>query len=492
MSLTPTRVLLELIQKNVEVLEKACAASGTDIPDLHLPFHPSTEAFRTNPDAAEASNVIVAAAQQLAATLAPPQVALYDVVGGAFKSAAIRVCIESNVTEILREAGPQGLHVDDIAKINGQDSRKLGKLRTQLFRTSANPTTHSPIPAHSIATSHIPRNLFKLPCTRDSPEQKHDDTMGLAALASHHLDEAFKAAAYSWEACSDPATAHSGEPDASPFAKAFNKRQTLWNFYEQPEQKFRQNRFGIGMCGIQALQPPDAVMNGTWSLVLPCNSPADVKAIAFDWKAVPAGSLVVDVGGGIGSVTHTILKHCPDLKFVVQDLPGPVDDGKKWWATNMPQAIESGQVKLEVHDFLTPQPQKGPEIFMIKQIMHDWSDEYCVKILKHLRDAATPGTRLLVLESIIPYSCHDPSADDKNGIPGAAPKEAPAPLLANYGAVNEMGYLADIDMFLLFNSQERTVGHFDRLLQSTGWKLTVVNRQPGDSTYMQSMEAVPL
>ncbi|KAK7056304.1 hypothetical protein VNI00_002857 [Paramarasmius palmivorus] len=471
--MSSTRILLELIQKNIEVLEKACAASGTEIPDLHSPFHPSTEAFRANPDAAEASNVIAAAAQQLAATLIPPQVALYNTVGGAFKSAAIRVCIESNVTEILREAGPKGLHVDDIAKINGQDPRKLARFLRILSLHHIYRETSPEV----FTNTRISSMLDTLKPSKDilaHPEQKHDNTMGLAALASHHLDEAFKAAAFSWETCSDPATAHSGEPDASPFAKAFNKRQTLWSFYEQPEQKFRQNRFGIGMRGIQALQPPDAVMN------------------AYDWKAVPAGSLVVDVGGGIGSVTHTILQHCPNLKFVVQDLPGPIDDGKKWWATNMPQAIESGQVNLEVHDFLTPQPQKGPKIFMIKQIMHDWSDEYCVKILKHLRDAATPETKLLVLESIMPYSCHDPSAEDKNGIPGAAPKEAPAPLLANYGAVNEMGYLADIDMFLLFNSQERTVGHFDRLLQSTGWKLTVVNRQPGDSTYMQSMEAVPL
>ncbi|EEB94917.1 hypothetical protein MPER_06196 [Moniliophthora perniciosa FA553] len=145
MSPTPVRALLELITNNVSVLEKACASSGTEIPDLYSPFHPSTEAFRTNPDAAEASNVIVAAAHQLAAILTPPQVALYNSVGGAFKSAAIRVCIESNVTEILREAGPQvstvlsqplyrivtvfskGLHVDDIAKINGQDPRKLGR-----------------------------------------------------------------------------------------------------------------------------------------------------------------------------------------------------------------------------------------------------------------------------------------------------------------------------------------------------------------------------
>lgn len=50
------------------------------------------------------------------------------------------------------------------------------------------------------------------------------------------------------------------------------------------------------------------------------------------------------------------------------------------------------------------------------------------------------------MDSIMPFACHDPSADSGHDIPGAIPREAPAPLLANYGAVNEMGYNADIDV----------------------------------------------
>lgn len=49
----------------------------------------------------------------------------------------------------------------------------------------------------------------------------------------------------------------------------------------------------------------------------------------------------------------------------------------------------------------------------------------------------------------MPFTCHDPSADEDKAIPGAAPREAPAPLLANFGAVIEMGYSADIDVSFL-------------------------------------------
>ena len=47
------------------------------------------------------------------------------------------------------------------------------------------------------------------------------------------------------------------------------------------------------------------------------------------------------------------------------------------------------------------------------------------------------------MENLIQFSCHDPSFDKDRVIPGAVPREAPAPLLANYGALN-VGYNFDI------------------------------------------------
>lgn len=83
MSLTSSaRQLLEIMTSSLDALEKATDANNTQIPDLHAPFHPASEAFRADPAAAEAANVISAAALQLAAILLPPQVSLYHIVGG--------------------------------------------------------------------------------------------------------------------------------------------------------------------------------------------------------------------------------------------------------------------------------------------------------------------------------------------------------------------------------------------------------------------------
>ncbi|KAJ7175090.1 S-adenosyl-L-methionine-dependent methyltransferase [Mycena crocata] len=467
---TPIRQLLELITQSVETLEATCQSSGMTIPDLHEPFTPPSEAFRTIPAAAEAASIISAAALQLEAILTPPQVALYKIVGGHFKSAALRICLESNVTEILREAGPQGIHANDIAARNGQDPEKLARF----IRYLATHHVYREVKPNVFTNTRISSMLDTLKPSQEvlaDPEHKHDNTMGLAALASHHLDEAFKASAYSWETLADPATVRSGDPTASPFARAMGRAETLWKYYERPEEHFRHHRFGIGMQGIESLQPPDAILQ------------------AYQWSSLSKNAVVVDVGGGVGTSCLTLAAKVPSLKLVVQDLKGVIEQGKQLWNSKMPSAITSGQVTLEVHDFFTPQPQKNPAVFLLKQIMHDWSDEYCLKILNHLWEAAAPTTTLLLLDSIMPLACHDLSGEGPNAIPGAVPKEAPAPLLANYGGANDMGYNADFDMFLLFNSQERTVIHFVNLLAKTGWKVTAIHRQPGDSTFLQCVEA---
>lgn len=80
----------------------------------------------------------------------------------------------------------------------------------------------------------------------------------------------------------------------------------------------------------------------------------------------------------------------------------------------------------------------------MKQIMHDWVDPYAIKILTRLREVAKPDTQLIIIDSVIPFACHDPSADHGYAVPGAVIKEAPEPLLPNYGVANLTCYTADM------------------------------------------------
>ena len=77
----------------------------------------------------------------------------------------------------------------------------------------------------------------------------------------------------------------------------------------------------------------------------------------------------------------------------------------------------------------------------MSQILHDWADEYCVTILKHLRDAAGPNTQLVSLERLITCACDEPATHE---IPGAELSVPPKPLLPNWGRVGSLAHATDV------------------------------------------------
>ena len=73
--------LSNMIAASVATLNKVCS-KNIPFPDLDDPFAPSSEAFRTNQEAAEAANVMAAAANQLVAMVLPPPAALFSIISG--------------------------------------------------------------------------------------------------------------------------------------------------------------------------------------------------------------------------------------------------------------------------------------------------------------------------------------------------------------------------------------------------------------------------
>jgi O-methyltransferase domain len=56
--------------------------------------------------------------------------------------------------------------------------------------------------------------------------------------------------------------------------------------------------------------------------------PSSIYTESTDWKSLTPDSVVVDVGGNVGKVTHELYKAFPHLKYVVQDLPPVVKDAR--------------------------------------------------------------------------------------------------------------------------------------------------------------------
>lgn len=62
----------------------------------------------------------------------------------------------------------------------------------------------------------------------------------------------------------------------------------------------------------------------------------------------------------------------------------------------------AGCVQFMTHDFLTEQPVQGADVYFFRWIFHNWSDKYCVKILKSLIPALKPGAKIVINDNVLP------------------------------------------------------------------------------------------
>lgn len=117
----------------------------------------------------------------------------------------------------------------------------------------------------------------------------------------------------------------------------------------------------------------------------------------YDWgRLAQQGATVVDMGGGEGGISRALTGTFPGLKSVVQDLPKAVAGGKA--------ALSAGEekaVSFMVHDFFTPQTMQA-DVFFLRWIFHNWSDKYCVQILRNLVPGLRPGAKVVVYEYLLP------------------------------------------------------------------------------------------
>ena len=113
----------------------------------------------------------------------------------------------------------------------------------------------------------------------------------------------------------------------------------------------------------------------------------------YPWSELGACT-VVDVGGSHGPASISLAQRFPNLKCIVQDLPGTIT------GCSVPPGLE-GRMEFMAHDFFTEQPVKGAEVYFFRRIFHDWSDEYAARILRCLIGALKPGAKILIQEMIV-------------------------------------------------------------------------------------------
>jgi hypothetical protein len=180
-------------------------------------------------------------------------------------------------------------------------------------------------------------------------------------------------------------------------------------------------------------RPQEAeIFNGAMTDLSMMDSPA--VAAAYDFSGVRS---IVDIAGGHGLLLATILQKAPQLRGTLYEMPHVLEGAK-----NGPLKPFLDRCAFTSGDMFSEVPA-GADAYIMKHIIHDWSDELCIKLLKACRAGVNVGGKLLVVDSVI-----QPGNDF-----------SPTKFL-------------DLQMLIFPGGQERTEKQFAALLAAAGWRLT--------------------
>ncbi|MBU6433204.1 MAG: methyltransferase [Nitrospirae bacterium] len=160
-------------------------------------------------------------------------------------------------------------------------------------------------------------------------------------------------------------------------------------------------------------------------------------ATAYDFTGL---TTIVDVGGATGHLLTTILGRYPGSRGILYDLPHVVRDA--------PALIQArgltNRVTIESGSFFENVP-RGGDAYLLSHIIHDWTEDQCLTILGHCRHTMKPGSRLLIIEMVLPSG------------------DTPHP-----------GKMLDMMMLVGPGGQERTEQEYGTLLSKAGLRLARV------------------
>ncbi|KAI5920332.1 S-adenosyl-L-methionine-dependent methyltransferase [Camillea tinctor] len=155
----------------------------------------------------------------------------------------------------------------------------------------------------------------------------------------------------------------------------------------------------------------------------------------YDWASLGQAQ-VVDIGGSRGHISLALARQFDNLSLIVQDMEKMVENA------TVPEELQE-RMRFMAHDLFAPQPVQGADVYFLRWVLHNWSDKYCILILRALVPALKCGAKIIIQETLMPE-------------PGTVAMWKEKNLRAT-----------DLNMAAAFNSKERTVVEFRSLLEKS-------------------------
>jgi hypothetical protein len=144
---------------------------------------------------------------------------------------------------------------------------------------------------------------------------------------------------------------------------------SVWEWFDKHPEEGR--RFAAAMRRVTEFDAPEIVA-------------------AYPW---PTQGIVCDLGGGAGTLLSHVLETNPRLRGILVEAPIVLAEADELLRA---RGVRD-RVDLQAGD-LFRHIEATADIYLLKNVLHDWDDETCVKILRNARDAMPPGATLIVIE----------------------------------------------------------------------------------------------
>jgi acetylserotonin N-methyltransferase len=154
---------------------------------------------------------------------------------------------------------------------------------------------------------------------------------------------------------------------------------------------------------------------------------------------------LVDLGGATGHLAIAACQRYGQLRAVVFDLPEALPLAREIVGASPVAA----RIETSAGDFFTD-PLPAGDLYSLGRILHDWTEEKILKLLKRIHDALPPGGGVLIAEKLL--------EEDKTG-----PRWA---------------QMQSLNMLTCTEGKERTLSQYQALLEQVGFAEVTGCRTP--------------
>ncbi|KAJ5698549.1 hypothetical protein N7462_000554 [Penicillium macrosclerotiorum] len=445
----------ELISKAVKTVVAEWSQELEAFKDSRRSGSPTAVQILPSHELFNAQRILSAAVGKITELVSEPSVRILEAATQFQESRALYIAAERRIPDILAAYDEQGgLSVPKISEQAGIEHRKLSRVLRYLCSMGIFRQTGD----DAFANNRISASLIA-----NEPLRAYVQLVG---------SEAFTAADRLPQTLLDPVTGPSYDVAKTAWQDAIGTDKPRWEWIEERVEQDQLRKSGGHYPGIPSLvlepQPigedglvarPELEIMG---LAMIGGGRVFGAAQVYDYPWTSLGNaLVVDVGGGVGGFPLQLSKVYPDLRFVVQDRAPVVKQGLEHiWPKENPAALHAGRVQFMAHSFFNKNPVEAADVYYLRYVLHDWSDEYCVNILSSIRESMASHSRLLICEQVMNTTTGDPDLTS-----------APTPLPANYGFHTRFSHSRDLTMMASINGIERTPEEFKVLLKASGLAL---------------------